>query len=159
VSGTNLFDDTIPVRLPLPEDTRLALIEKGITPPDHVLLLLRQATPRELQQLAHTRENLPSTGPEVTAWLLNMLRRRASEGTDDVVLQELVKDLTPTSITMLTFAYTEGRLPNPKEKAALLEQMAQWIAAQSPAPAPSSRTSTTSTKKRSKTSRRSTSRT
>lgn len=162
----NLFGDPTPLRLPLPDDTRNALIERGIEPPEFVLLLLQQATPREVQHLAAVKMSPPKTGPEATAWMASLLMRRAAEGTDERVVRELVNDMTPAAITLFTFAYTEGRLPDPKEQERLMEAMRKELlklqsplAAKSPALGRSSRTSTTSTKKNSKTSPRTTSRT
>ncbi len=160
----HLFEEVRTLRLPLPPDTKNALLAQGIEPPDGVTLLLRQATPRETEQLAAVNNSPPKTGPAATAWMVNLLMRRAVQGTDERVVRELVKDMTPSAITIFMFAYTEGRMPDPKERERVLtatmteiRRLGQPNAASSPAPARSSHTSTASTRKGSKTSRRTTS--
>lgn len=154
----DLFGTPTPLRLPLPEGTRTALQAQGITPPDFVLLLLRQATPREVQWLSATKLAPPQTDSEAKSWLESLIMRRAAEGTDVQVVRELVKDITPDGIAMLTFVFTEGRRPDPKETASMRERLQAEFAASRPEPRPSSPTSTASTRKPLKTSRRATSR-
>ena len=156
----NLFGAPTPLRLPLPDDTRAALLAQDIEPPEFVLLLLRQATPREVQQLAAMQMSPPNSGPEAAHWMVQLLMRRAAPGTDERVVREVVNDMTPSAMTTFTFAYTEGRLPDPKEREALAANLKRLLlTARPPEPAPSSPTSTASTSSSSRTSRRSTSRT
>jgi hypothetical protein len=148
----DLFSHATPYRVPLPNATRTALQERGIEVPEFLVLLLRPATAREVEELAGYQVKPPS-GPEATRMLRNLLLRRVAPDTDERVVDELVKDLPPTGVTQLMFMYTEGRPPNPKEQAAIQERVRTLLAASPPAAAPSSPSSTGSTKKRSRTAR------
>ena len=143
----DLFGAPTPLKLPLPAGARTALELEGITPPEYVLLLLRQATPREVQWLAAAQLNPPQSEGEAKSWLESLIRRRRAEDTDIRVVRELIKDITPDGITRLTFVFTEGRTPDPKETALLRERLLATFAASRPAPGRSSPTSTASTSK------------
>ncbi|WP_157445358.1 hypothetical protein [Deinococcus actinosclerus] len=139
---------TLRVVLAVPETTRAALAEQGVTAPAEVELWLQEATLRERAQVEQAQRTLGQQDP--TEWLAGLLHKRSAAGTDLPVLRELILDMTPTTIAQLTQAYVTGRLADPKTlraalaqtetrlEAALLEQLGNGE------PSPSSPTGTAS---------------
>lgn len=112
-------------RIPLPQDTRDALAEKGVQNiPEAVILHVQEATGREGEHWKQRQEVGFATDAEMKDWLASLVMRRAAEGTDPVVVRELVNDLRPTQISQFFMAYLHGEAgEDPK----VLEQMAQAV--------------------------------
>lgn len=111
---------TLRVVLAVPETTRAALAEQGVTAPAEVELWLQEATLRERAQVEQAQRTLGQQDP--TEWLAGLLHKRSAAGTDLAVLRELILDMTPTTIAQLTQAYVTGRLTDPKTLGAALAQ-------------------------------------
>lgn len=116
---------TTMLRLELPADTREALVEQGITPvPDHVILRLQAATSRERDRYAQRQSIGFKTEGEEQEWVTDLLMRRVEEGTQRIVVRELVRDLQPTQITLLLYAYVSGEaVEDPKAVEAIAQTM------------------------------------
>lgn len=114
---------TVMQRITLPADTKDALREKGVKDiPEAVILHLQEATSRERSRFTQRQEVGFGSDAESQEWLASLIMRRAAEGTDPVVVRELVNDLQPTQISQFMFAYISGEAgEDPK----VLEQMAQ----------------------------------
>lgn len=100
--------------LKLPDDTKEALREQGIEPPDFVRLELREATPREKKAFERDQQKGGRAEKDTYNWLTSLLMRRAGPGTDERVVSELLLDMTDTLTASLTYAYLKGELPDPK---------------------------------------------
>jgi hypothetical protein len=108
-------DENSFLKMRIPPECQDALTAKGIAIPDpaEVTFILREATGREAEIF-----DLEKNGwgmKDVSKWLHTLLMRRAVEGTDPAIVEELIKDMTPTTVASLIMAYVQGALPNPKE--------------------------------------------
>lgn len=108
------------LRLPLTDDTREALSSQGVAAPEFVTLHLRAATLREREQFEQRQKDPPTTTEATYEWVAQLLQRRATTGTDPRVLKELAKDLMPSQIAQLSYAYIDGEaIDDPKVQAGL----------------------------------------
>lgn len=114
---------TVMQRIPLPQDTKEALRERGVENiPEAVILHLQEATSRELERFNQRQEVGFGSDAESQEWLASLIMRRAEAGTDPVVVRELVRDLQPTQISQFMFAYLSGEAgEDPK----VLEELAK----------------------------------
>lgn len=112
ITGTR----TTALVLPLTPDAVEALTAAGVPVPHpaQVRLLLTEATMRERARFQSDQEPGGPGTADPMGWLTGLLLRRAEPGTDARVIAELLADMGPTDIAMLTHAYVMGVLPDPK---------------------------------------------
>lgn len=110
--------------LPLSPDAVAALTAQNIPVPEgqQVRLLLREATMRERAQFDRDQQDGGAARVDPMRWLGHLLARRAEPSVDNRVFAELVQDLGPTDVAMLSHAYVTGVLPDPKLTAQAMSQ-------------------------------------
>ncbi|MFB9994074.1 hypothetical protein ACFFLM_19125 [Deinococcus oregonensis] len=118
ITGTH----TKMLRLPVTDDTREALAEREIVAPEFVILHLREATFREREKFTQMQQAKNTTEAQYMEWLASLILRRTAEPLDPVVVAEFIRDLHPTQITQLTYAYISGEaIEDPKAQEALAQ--------------------------------------
>lgn len=120
ITGTHVT----PLVLPLSPDAVAALTARDIPVPEgqQVRLLLRDATYRERKQYGIDNDVGGAARTDPMGWMARMLRRRADRDLPLAVFDELLQDMSPTDIAMLSHAYVMGVLPDPKLTAQALSQ-------------------------------------
>ncbi|MFC6591672.1 hypothetical protein ACFP81_06380 [Deinococcus lacus] len=115
-----LLNTPTAMRIALPQDTKDALKEKGIEAPDHITLMLTEATLRERQKFDADQKGIAVTDP--VAWTKSLIMKRAEPGTDERVVDELLLDMGPSAIASISHAYVTGEVPDPKLVAQAVQQ-------------------------------------
>lgn len=98
--------ETRPLTIPLPATVQDALTAQGITPPNQIVMQLREATLEE--------RRLPSQARDDVDGVVSMIMARAEAGTDERVVRALAEKMTPSSAAVITAAYITGEFPDPK---------------------------------------------
>lgn len=110
------------LRLPVTDDTREALAEQGVETPEFVVLHLHEASFREREKFNQMQGRKNVTDAQYMEWLATLITRRTAEPLDPVFVQEFVKDLQPTQMTLLMYAYISGEaIDDPKAQTALAQ--------------------------------------
>lgn len=120
------FSNTRTMRLVLPitDDDQAALKKAGIPVPNppQVVLELREANLREIERYNNDQEAGGAAKADPWGWFVGLMLRRAEKGTDQRVLEEVVKGLGRSDIAALTHAYLTGEPSDPKLTGAAMQK-------------------------------------
>lgn len=103
---------TLKVVLALPPSTTSALLVRDIPAPRQVILTMREATFRERQKFMQEKDTVGEADP--IGWSAGLLRSRCEDDVPLAVFEELVMDMTESTLALLQDAYLSGRLADPK---------------------------------------------
>ena len=88
------------MRIALPQTTKDTLTAQGIDAPECVVLQLTEATLRERKEYDAAQKVQAVSDP--IAWTKSLIMKRAEEGTDERVVDELIWDLGPSAIASIS---------------------------------------------------------
>jgi len=113
------------VTLTLPAATTEELRKQGIEAPAEVHFLFCECNYRERQAFEKGQSEVGHGDP--SAWVAGLLMSRAETGTDPRVVQELVYDMSPSTVAVMLTGYLQGELPDQDQVATVLANTSRQL--------------------------------